>query len=247
VPAVQQDAYVAAVPTVVDSSASQTNHYVFVLTAHTTTPSIWYVSEPDSGYSVDNIAPGAPVGLAVAYNTGSGNGLSWDPAPEPDFQYYRIYRGDSETFVPGPENLVHETAAPAWTDPDYDGWDVHYKVTTLDYSGNESAAAGAAYTTGDDTPHAPDAFALYQNVPNPFNPVTTISFDLPRATHVNLSVYNVKGELVSTIADRQMSEGRKEFVWTGEDDGGLAVSSGMYFYRLVAGEFVQTRKMVLLR
>jgi flagellar hook assembly protein FlgD len=64
---------------------------------------------------------------------------------------------------------------------------------------------------------------------------------------VKLSVFNVKGELVSTIADRQMSEGCKEFIWTAVDNRGRAVSSGIYFYRLVAGDFVQTRKMVLLR
>ncbi len=86
VPAVQQDAYIASIPTTADSSASGANHAVFVMTAHTTTPSIWYSSEPDSGYSVDNIAPGVPLGLAIAYNTGSGNDLSWNPSPEPDFQ-----------------------------------------------------------------------------------------------------------------------------------------------------------------
>jgi hypothetical protein len=247
VPAVQQDAYIASIPTTVDSSASGTNHAVFVMTAHTTTPSIWYVSEPDSGYSVDNIAPGMPLGLAVAYNTGSGNDLSWDPSAEPDFQYYHVYRGDSETFTPGPGNLAAQTATPGWTDPEYDGWDIHYKVTALDHAGNESDPAGAGTITGDEIPELPESFVLYQNTPNPFNPATTIRFDLPEATRVRLSVYNVKGELVATLMNRHMNEGRKEVSWMARDDGGRSVSSGIYFYRLVAGEFVQTRKMVLLR
>lgn len=99
----------------------------------------------------------------------------------------------------------------------------------------------------DDQPPVPKSYLLRQNYPNPFNPTTTIRFDLPRAVLVKLSVYNVKGELVSTIVDQHMTEGRKEVTWTAKDNRGRAVSSGIYFYRLVAGEFVQTKKMVLLR
>jgi hypothetical protein len=247
VPAIQQDAYIAALPTLADSSSSGTNHAIFLITAHTTTPSIWYVSEPDSGYSVDNIAPGVPEGLMVAYNTGSGNQLTWDPSPETDFQYYRVYRGDSEDFTPGPGNLVHETATEAWADPEYDGWGLYYKVTALDHVGNESEPASPATVTSEETPSTPKAFALHQNVPNPFNPVTAIRFDLPRPAHVTLTIYSVKGELVATLADGPMTEGQKELSWMGRDDGGRSVASGVYFYRLTAGDFVQTRKMVLLR
>jgi len=247
VPAIQQDEYIARVSTAADSSGMGTNYVVCVITAHTTTPSIWYVSDPDSGYSVDNIAPAPPLGFAVAYNTGSGNQLIWGPSPEPDFQYYRVYREDNEDFIPAPGNLVHETATEAWTDPEYDGWDVHYKITALDYAGNESDAASPETVTSDDTPSVPTVFALYQNVPNPFNPTTTIRFDLPRVVHVKLSIYNVKGELVATIVDRPMTEGRKEALWAGTNDSGSPVASGIYFYRLDAGDFMQTRKMVLLR
>jgi hypothetical protein len=94
---------------------------------------------------------------------------------------------------------------------------------------------------------APDAAVLKQNYPNPFNPTTTIRFDLPRPAHVKLSIYNVKGELVATLVDRHMTEGRKELSWAGRDGGGRSVASGVYFYRLTAGDFVQTKKMVLLR
>ncbi|UCF05338.1 MAG: T9SS type A sorting domain-containing protein, partial [bacterium] len=247
VSAAQQAQYIALSPTLGDSISEPPLWSVYYISAHSTTPAVYFDSPPDSGYSVDNIAPGVPLGFAVAYNTGSGNQLTWDPSPEPDFQYYRIYRGDSEDFIPAPGNLVHETATEGWSDPEYDGWDVHYKITALDYVGNESDAASPESTTGDDVPLIPKAFALYQNVPNPFNPTTTIRFDLPRAVHVKLSIYNVKGELIATLVDQHMTEGRKEVSWTAKDNRGRAVSSGIYFYRLVAGDFVQTKKMVLLR
>ena len=108
-----------------------------MLTTHTLVPFTWYSSEPDSGYSIDNIAPGVPLGFVAAYNTGSGNELSWNPSPEEDFQYYRIYRGSEESFVPDPSTLAAQTAAPEWNDPEYDGWDVYYKITAVDHAGNE--------------------------------------------------------------------------------------------------------------
>jgi hypothetical protein len=247
VEAQQQPYYISLVPTLGDSIADPPLWSAYYISAHSTTPAVYFDSPPDSGYSVDNIAPGVPLGLAVAYNTGSGNSLSWDQSPEPDFQYYRVYRDDSEDFVPGPGNLIYETASESWSDPEYDGWDVHYKITALDYAGNESDAASPTSTTGNDTPQVPDAFALYQNVPNPFNPTTMIRFDLPRAVHVKMCVYNVKGELVTTLVNQHMTEGRKEINWIAKDSRGRSVSSGIYFYRLIAGDFVQTRKMVLLR
>ncbi len=244
-PALNIDQYIILAPTLADSSITL-KETVFCILA-SVSPSEWYVSHPDSGWSVDNIAPGVPLGLAVAYNTGGGNDLSWDPSTEPDFQYYRIYRGDDEDFIPDPANLVHETSTPQWTDPEYDGWDVHYKVTALDYVGNESDAASAATSTGDDTPQVPESFALYQNVPNPFNPSTTISFDLPKATHVDLKVYNIRGELIATLAGGNIAAGRREISWDGLSDGGSKVASGVYFYRLVTKEFEETKKMILLR
>ncbi|MCX5752827.1 MAG: T9SS type A sorting domain-containing protein [Candidatus Krumholzibacteria bacterium] len=100
---------------------------------------------------------------------------------------------------------------------------------------------------GGETPDIPRAFTLYQNAPNPFNPTTTIRFDLPRAVRVSLRVYDAKGELVATILDGNMAEGRKAISWAATNDRGSTVASGIYFYRLVAGEFVQTRKMVIMR
>jgi hypothetical protein len=101
----------------------------------------------------------------------------------------------------------------------------------------------------EDTPETPGrsgSVVLYQNHPNPFNPMTTILFELSRPMHVKLNVYTVAGELVSTLVDEEMAAGRKEVVWNARD-GGRPMASGIYFYRLVAGGETQTKKMVLLR
>ncbi len=248
VPADCEDSYAVVVPTLADSTIDEGMYETtFFVRARTATPGVYFDSAVDSGYSVDNLAPVVPTGLMVAYNTTSGTELTWDECPDADFQYFCVYRGTDESFEPAPENLVHMTISPAWTDPVEEGWRYDYKITAVDFSGNESGAASAGTVTGDETPSVPQAFALHQNVPNPFNPSTVIRFDLPRAAHVGLHIYDVSGRLVRTLVDTEMDAGCKEIHWDGRDGGGRRVASGIYFYRLVAGNFVQTKKMVLLR
>jgi len=88
---------------------------------------------------------------------------------------------------------------------------------------------------------------LSQNVPNPFNPETTIRFSLPSSDRVTLSVYSANGALVRTLVDGVQTGGTHDITWNGTDAHGNSVSSGVYFYRLTSGKFNQTRKMVLLK
>ena len=88
---------------------------------------------------------------------------------------------------------------------------------------------------------------LSQNYPNPFNPQTSIGFSLKARGYVELSIYDVGGRLVRTLANESRAAGAYELTWDGRDERGQAVASGVYFYRLVAAEFTQTRKMVLLK
>jgi flagellar hook assembly protein FlgD len=89
---------------------------------------------------------------------------------------------------------------------------------------------------------------LEQNYPNPFNPATTISFSLRKRGRVELVVYDVAGRRVRTLVSGERSTGvLYRVVWDGKNDEGQAVASGVYFYRLVADDFVDTRKMVLLQ
>ena len=95
---------------------------------------------------------------------------------------------------------------------------------------------------------APRVAALYQNVPNPFNPTTVIRYDVaPGGGQVTLTVYDAHGRHIRTLVDEAQSAGAKRAVWDGNNANGVTVASGIYFYRLVAPGLVQTRKMMLLK
>jgi flagellar hook assembly protein FlgD len=88
---------------------------------------------------------------------------------------------------------------------------------------------------------------LDQNLPNPFNPLTSIHFVLPTSGRVTLQVFDSAGRHVRTLVNDALPEGSHQAVWNGRDDEGHRVASGIYLYRLDAGAFQQSRKMVLLK
>jgi hypothetical protein len=88
---------------------------------------------------------------------------------------------------------------------------------------------------------------LNQNYPNPFNPETTLSFDMPKSGFANLSIYNVKGQLIKTLTDGNVVFGKNSFVWNGTDNNGKAVTSGLYFARLTTADHTESMKMMLMK
>ena len=93
----------------------------------------------------------------------------------------------------------------------------------------------------------PEKFTIHQNYPNPFNPVTTLRYDLPEQTHVNITVYDMLGRKVRTILNQEQDPGYKSLIWDATNDYGKPVSAGIYLYQIQAGEYMQTKKMVLLK
>ncbi len=93
----------------------------------------------------------------------------------------------------------------------------------------------------------PDQFSLIQNYPNPFNPATIIEYNLPKRSHVTIEVYNLLGEKVKTLVDGEKSAGTYTITWDGTSLSGESVSTGVYFYRFQAGDYVETKKMLLLK
>jgi hypothetical protein len=93
----------------------------------------------------------------------------------------------------------------------------------------------------------PRTFALRQNVPNPFNPITVIRYQLPQTADVRIDVFNIAGRLVKTIVDERQEAGYKEVAWDGRNEAGEKVASGVYMYRMEAGDYTSKRTMVLLK
>ncbi len=93
----------------------------------------------------------------------------------------------------------------------------------------------------------PSGLHLHQNFPNPFNPSTTISFDLPRRTNVTLTVHNILGQVVARLIDEELTAGEHSTEWDGRDSSGKPASSGIYLYRLTTDTGTLSRKMLLLK
>jgi hypothetical protein len=93
----------------------------------------------------------------------------------------------------------------------------------------------------------PTTYDLTQNYPNPFNPTTTIVYQVPDLAHVTLEIYSVLGDRVATLVDNQQAAGYYRVEWNGKDSGQRTVSSGVYYYKMRAGEFTSIKKMMLVK
>jgi len=131
-----------------------------------------------------------------------------------------------------------------WT---WDVWSFDGFEVTPSSSGPRSLHVYLGDWLGIDAASLPKEFALHNNYPNPFNPVTNIVYDIPEVTDVTLEIYNVMGQRVRTLAQGSHEAGRYQIVWNATNDIGQALSSGMYIYRIQAGDFVSVKKLVLMK
>jgi len=136
-------------------------------------------------------------------------------------------------------------------DPSRAVWSFNYNSTTAPPLGFWVDAVSGALLTGVESQHAgsvlPQRYALGQNYPNPFNATTLIEYQLPKRSQVELSIHNLSGEKVVTLVKQQQEAGVHRVSWQGADEMGRGVASGVYLYRLRAGDYVATRKLLLLR
>lgn len=236
--------YIAVTTT--DSSAGGNPLTRFKVVARNAAGTAYWTSMPDSGYSVDNLAPLAPNPLPVEQVAG-GTRLRWQANGEPDLAGYRIYRGLTAEFVPGPDCLEAVVTEPSYLDASVEA--SYFKVSAFDTHGNEGPAAliaspGSAMGSGTAMPGGPSLAAAR---PNPAAGTTVLSFMLPREMVVRLSLFDASGRRVRTLAEGSWSAGEHSVRWDLSNDDGRPLSAGLYFAllevegRLLGQRIVATR------
>jgi hypothetical protein len=183
----------------------------------------------------------------VRFDRSDGVVLAWQVTQDPLAEAFVIHRRTDRTEYAG---IGREDAAPgvtryAFVDDEISslyGETVTYRLDLVERDGSTRMLAEERLTI------PRPALTLHQNFPNPFNPGTAISFDLPARERVSLGIFDVSGRLVRRpLHDEEREPGSHTVSWDGRNDAGKAVSSGIYYYRLTAGKASITRKMVLLR
>jgi len=204
-------------------------------------------------------SPSTPTGLSLSGSYGNPIVLNWNSNPEADVYKYKIYRK-----IPGSGSYqyIGSTQGTQYTDtqvtvgnrfdPSY-----CYRVTAIDILDQESNQCSQQCKNGDGPVGKimilPKEYALHTAYPNPFNPITSIRFDLPEESIVVLKIYDLMGREVKTLIDGTENAGFKNIMWDSKDKNGRPVPSGMYLYRLDAisnesdKELHETRKMVLMK
>ena len=247
-PACQFDIYSIVAPTLFDSTETGIIWSTFFISAHTENPKVWFASAPDSGYSVDNLFPSVPSDI-IATEIESWVELRWNPNTEQDFDYYSIYRNTKANFELT-EPFAFTTNATFVDSSVQVGEKYYYKVTATDFSGNESEPSdevSVLITSVNSILDQPTEYALSQNYPNPFNTDTMIQYQLRKSCIVELTIYNSLGQKIRKLVSSHKSAGHHKVVWDGMDNRKKQVPSGIYLYRLKTGDFVQTRKMLLMQ
>ena len=238
VPARGETEYNTVVPTLADSTVEGMYYSTFFVSAVSSDPFVYWDSEPDSGYSVDNLAPSAPENLALS----ALDLLGWDEVPDDDLNYYTVY-GSFEAELDETAVILGHTVE---TSLDVGGAVYqYYYVTATDFAGNEgnSGALMRTVSVPEITPAGP---FLAQNRPNPLSSATTVTFAIPERADVTVQVFDVQGRLVRTLVDRGFGEGTHTVTWDARSDQGRPVTPGIYFLQLNAGEYKAIRKMTVV-
>jgi photosystem II stability/assembly factor-like uncharacterized protein len=236
--------YSYTVPTLRDSTLTSNAMQYFLVSAQTNEANVFYDSNIDSGYSVDNLPPIAPRNLVYAIRSDSVV-LQWHSNTEPDLHGYVIYRCADSIAHPATSEY-YATAIDTFFIDSSPTQSARYFIRAQDIHGNYSEASNEIQVviTGiaGDGNELPVTYSLSQNYPNPFNPITTINYQLPTQSRVTLKIFDVLGKEVAILVNGVEEPGYKTVNFNASK-----LASGVYYCRLVAGTFIEVKKMALLR
>ena len=203
-------------------------------------------SSPDMGAYETTID--APTGFTI-YPVETYVVLTWDSVTDDDFEYFILERSTNIEFT---EDINSEALITNYFEDDDLEYDTEYFYRLYYVSGGDNSEYSDILSVtldwmsveGD---QLPKTYALHQNYPNPFNPITTLRYGLPEDAMVNITIYDMMGRVVSNLVNNQQYGGYKSVKWNATNNQGEPVSAGVYLYKIQAGDFVDTRKMILLK
>jgi hypothetical protein len=237
--------YSVLVPTTHDSTADSEGLLNFRVIAGMEEGN--FASNVMSGNSVDNLAPATPSNIKAIFTSDSKIKLEWSPNEDEDLQYYGIFRSiDGRNF-----KIIKETTDTVYLDHnfEYDN-DYYYAVKAFDYSGNSSGLSDVVkitITAIDITLNKPVTYYLGQNFPNPFNLTTTIEYGLLYPGNVRIIVYDILGNIVRELENSKKHPGNYSIKWNGKNEYDEPVSTGIYYYQIITGEFKSIKKMLIIK
>ena len=163
--------------------------------------------------------------------------------PTADWIQVASYITDQE--LQGQGNVSHQTIYTYTDNSVNEGESYDYRLADVDYNGN--IEYHSLQLMGVSSSNVPQQFVLYPNYPNPFNPVTTIRYDLSKESFVDITIYDMLGNVVNNLIYTNQSSGYKSIQWNATNNIGAPVSAGVYLYKIKAGDLVETKKMILLK
>jgi len=163
----------------------------------------------------------------------------------PTIDWIEIASFVTDTELQGQGSVSHQTIYTYSDNTVTDDETYDYRIADVDYDGNKEYHS--LQLMGISPASLPITYVLHQNYPNPFNPITTLSYDLPEDALVNITIYDMMGRQVKTLINDQQTAGYRSVQWNGTNNIGQPVSAGLYLYTIQAGDYSQTRKMVLLK